>query len=102
MHQTNAPAEPAGFIPLHHESNCLLGFRSNAGPDELYDEARLRHNAVIGVLHALSCSAELDTLENHLLQDCVLAIRMLSSDAAALYSAAWAHMQAGQPSHQQL
>nr|WP_239482153.1 hypothetical protein [Pseudomonas insulae] len=85
----------------NNELSCLLGFRSNAAATELYDEARLRHDAVAGVLHALSGAADLNTLENHLLQDCILAMRLLCSDAAALYSAAWKKQQAGHPSHQQ-
>lgn len=46
------------------------------------------------MLHALTCSQELNNLENALLSNCLLALRILSTDAATLYAAAYAKQQA--------
>ena len=90
MHHTNTPSEPVGFTPFHaSELNCLLGFRSNAQASELYDEAMLRHHAVLGLLCALSGTSDLNELAGEPLNGCIQAIRLLCSDASALYSAAW-------------
>ncbi|HEP8117505.1 TPA: hypothetical protein VDT59_000472 [Pseudomonas aeruginosa] len=66
----------------------LLTVRSDVTSAQLHDEAQLRQNAAVGMLHALSSASDLNTLENHLLLDCIMALRLLCSDAAALYSAA--------------
>jgi hypothetical protein len=79
----------ASFIPLHsNESNCLLGFRSDAKAIELYDAATLRQNAVLDLLCALS-GADLKPPASEPVNGCIQAIRLLCNDAAALYSAAW-------------
>lgn len=89
------PQQPqTGFTPLHNrELNCLLGFRSDACASELYDEAIQRQHAVLGLLCALSGTPNLDELASEPLGGCIQAIRLLCSDATALYSAAWYSVQ---------
>lgn len=90
MHQTDSPPSTAGFIPLDAcEPNCLLGFRSDAQASDLYDEAMRRQHAVLGLLCALSGTPNLNELASEPLSGCIQAIRLLCSDAAALYCAAW-------------
>lgn len=89
MHQT-APSMPPSFSPLTiGEFGCLLGYRSDALASELYDEAHQRLHAVIGLLCALSGTPNLNELSSDVLNGCMQAIRLLSSDSAALYAAAW-------------
>ena len=89
MHET-APSTHLGFSPFTiGEYDCLLGYRSNALASELYDEAQQRHNAVVGLLCALSGTPNLNELSSDVLSGCMQAIRLLSSDSAALYLAAW-------------
>lgn len=83
-----------GFTPLHaSEHSCLLGFRSDARAGELYDEAMQRQHAVLGLLCALSGTSNLNELSGEPLNGCIQAIRLLCSDAAGLYSAAWDRVQ---------
>ena len=85
-----------GFTPLHaNEHDSLLGYRSDAQAAELYDEARKRQHAVLGLLCALSGTSILNELSDEPLDGCMQAIRLLCSDAAGLYSAAWESMQRG-------
>lgn len=78
------------FTPLHSsEHNCLLGFRSDAKATELYDEAMQRQHAVLSLLCALGGTSHLNELADEPLGGCFQAIRLLCSDAAGLYSAAW-------------
>lgn len=89
MQQTNILSDSASNTPLALDAfNGLLTVRNNVTSDQLHDEAQLRQNAAVGMLHALSSGSDLNTLENHLLLDCIMALRLLCSDAAALYSAA--------------
>ena len=89
MQQTNILSDSASNTPLALDAfNGLLTVRNDVTSDQLHDEAQLRQNAAVGVLHALSSGSDLNTLENHLLLDCIMALRLLCSDAAALYSAA--------------
>lgn len=89
MQQTNILSDSASNTPLALDAfNGLLTVRNDVTSDQLHDEAQLRQNAAIGMLHALSSGSDLNTLENHLLLDCIMALRLLCSDAAALYSAA--------------
>ncbi|HHG4845334.1 TPA: hypothetical protein ACVGJ9_005129 [Pseudomonas aeruginosa] len=89
MPQTNIPP---GTIDSAHQAldafNGLFTVRTDVTSCQLHDEAQLRQNAAVGMLHALSSASDLNTLENHLLLDCIMALRLLCSDAAALYSAA--------------
>lgn len=87
MHQSESTPE---FTPLHaSEHSCLLGYRSDAQADELYDEAMQRQHAVLGLLCVLSDTSNLNELADEPLGGCIQAIRLLCSDAAGLYSAAW-------------
>ena len=89
MQQTNILSDSASNTPLALDAfNGLLTVRNDVTSDQLHDEAQLRQNAAVGMLHALSSGSDLNTLENHLLLDCIMALRLLCSDAAALYSAA--------------
>jgi len=89
MQQTNILSDSASNPPLALDAfNGLLTVRNDVTSDQLHDEAQLRQNAAVGMLHALSSGSDLNTLENHLLLDCIMALRLLCSDAAALYSAA--------------
>ncbi len=91
MHQSDSTP---GFTPLHaSEHNCLLGFRSDARAGELYDEATLRQTAALDLLCALSGTSKLNELTSEPLSGCIQAIRLLCSDAAGLYSAAWDRVQ---------
>ncbi|MCY1283402.1 hypothetical protein D9M68_212270 [compost metagenome] len=93
MHQSNSSP---GFTPLHaNEYSSLLGYRSDAQAAELYDEAMQRQHAVLGLLCALSGPSILYELSDEPLAGCMQAIRLLCSDAAGLYSAAWESMQRG-------
>lgn len=93
MHQSNSSP---GFTPLHAgEHNSLLGYRSDAQAAELYDEAMQRHHAALDLLCALSGTSVLSELSDEPLGGCIQAIRLLCSDAAWLYSAAWESMQRG-------
>ncbi|VXC15455.1 conserved hypothetical protein [Pseudomonas sp. 8AS] len=83
-----------GFTPLHAgEHGSLLGFRSDAPATELYDEAVQRQCAALSLLCALSGSSNLNELSGEPLSGCMQAIRLLCSDAAGLYSAAWESVQ---------
>jgi len=85
-----------GFCPLHHDNHSsLLGYRSDAQAAELYDEAMQRQRAVLGLLGALSGTSNLNQLSDEPLDGCMQAIRLLCSDAAGLYSAAWEIMLRG-------
>lgn len=89
MQQTNIRSDSTSHTPLALAAfNGLLAVRSDVTSDQLHDEAQLRQNAAVGMLHALSYASDLNTLENHLLLDCIMALRLLCSDAAALYAAA--------------
>lgn len=91
MHQSNSSP---GFTPLHAaEHDSLLGYRSDAQAAELYDEATQRQHAALGLLCALSGTSILNELSDEPLGGCIQAIRLLCSDAAGLYSAAWESMQ---------
>lgn len=91
MHPSNSSP---GFTPLHaNEHDSLLGYRSDAQATALYDEAVQRQYAVLSLLCALSGSSNLNELSGEPLTGCMQAIRLLCSDAAGLYSAAWAHVQ---------
>jgi hypothetical protein len=91
MHQSNSSP---GFTPLHaHEHSSLLGFHSDAKALELYDEAMQRQHAALGLLCALSSACNLNELATDPLSGCMQAIRLLCSDAAGLYSAAWDRVQ---------
>lgn len=93
MHQTDSTSKP-GFTPLYASKHgCLLGFRSDARAGELFDEAMQRQHAVLGLLCALSSTSDLNELASEPLSGCIQAIRLLCSDAAALYSAAWNSVQ---------
>ena len=93
MHQSNSSP---GFAPLHSdEHDSLLGYRSDAQAAELYNEAMQRQHAVLGLLCALSGTSILNELSDEPLGGCIQAIRLLCSDAAGLYSAAWESMQRG-------
>lgn len=93
MHQSNSSP---GFTPLHAgEHNSLLGYRSDAQAAELYDEAMQRQHAALDLLCALSGTSVLSELSDEPLGGCMQAIRLLCSDAAGLYSAAWESMQRG-------
>ncbi|VXD03970.1 conserved hypothetical protein [Pseudomonas sp. 9AZ] len=94
MHPPRATLEPNGFTPLHaDEFNCLIGFRSDAQASELYDEAMQRQHAVLSLLCALAGTPNLNELAGEPLSGCIQAIRLLCSDAAGLYSAAWESVQ---------
>lgn len=83
-----------GFTPLHTDAPlCVIGYPSNATAPDLYDAATLRHNAVLGVLCLLSSAPDLNELSTSNLQSCIQAIRILSEDAAALYTGAWQALQ---------
>jgi hypothetical protein len=85
-----------GFTPLRpREHNSLLGYRSDAQAAELYDEAMQRQHAALSLLCALSGTSILNELSDEPLGGCMQAIRLLCSDAAGLYSAAWECMQRG-------
>lgn len=89
MQQTNIISDSADYAPQALDAfNGLFAVRSDVTSDQLHDEAQLRQNAAVGMLHALSSASDLNTLENHLLLDCIMALRLLCTDAAALYSAA--------------
>ena len=89
MQQTNIPSSTTDSAPQALDAfSGLFTVRSDVTSDQLHDEAQLRQNAAVGMLHALSSASDLNTLENHLLLDCIMALRLLCSDAAALYSAA--------------
>lgn len=80
----------SNFIPFNSEDSCcVVGYRSGATPGELLDEATLRLNAVIGALHALSGSTNLNELNGGTLGQCFEAILILCSDAKALHAAAY-------------
>ena len=94
MHQSDSIPGAIGFTPLHaSELNCLLGLRSDARASELYDEAMQRQHAAFGLLCALSGTPNLNELASEPLNGCNQAIRLLCSDAAGLYSAAWDRVQ---------
>lgn len=83
-----------GFTRLHTgEHDSLLGYRSDAQANALYDEAVQRQYAVLSLLCALSDASNLNELSSEPLNGCMQAIRLLCSDAAGLYSAAWKSMQ---------
>ena len=91
MHPSNSSP---GFTPLHPgEHGSLLGFRSDAPATELYDEAAQRQCAVLSLLCALSGASNMNELSGAPISECMQAIRLLCSDAAGLYSAAWEHAQ---------
>ena len=93
MHPSNSSP---GFTPLlAGEHLSLLGFRSDAQATELYDEAVQRQSAVLSLLCALSGVSSLNELSDEPLGGCMQAIRLLCSDAAGLYSAAWESVQRG-------
>lgn len=78
------------FTPLHSDDPlCVIGYPSNATAPDLFDAATLRHSAVLGVLCVLSSAPDLNELSTSNLQSCIQAIRILSEDAAALYTGAW-------------
>lgn len=80
---------PDTFAPLHpHEIEGVLGYRSSATSLELYDEALMRQNAVLGVLAALS-GESLSELSSDLLDACLRGIEILASDGAALHRRAY-------------
>lgn len=90
----NTQRPQAGFAPLlPNDPRCILGFRSDASASELYDEASLRQHAALGLLGALSDTPSSSELASEPLSACIQAIRLLCSDAAALYSAAWNSVQ---------
>ena len=92
MHLSGIPR--LGFKPLHaNELNCLLGYRSDATSSELFDEATRRHHAVLSVLCALSGSSDIHELSAESLSGCINAVRILCSDSAALYEAAYVSVQ---------
>ncbi|MBD9483763.1 hypothetical protein IB229_12315 [Pseudomonas sp. PDM14] len=66
----------------------LLGYRCNATPFELLDAATYRQNAMIGVLHALSDSPRLNELSSGIINQCIEALLILSTDARALQAKA--------------
>lgn len=89
MQQTNIPSSTTESDPQALDAfSGLFTVRSDVTSDQLHDEAQLRQNAAVGMLHALSSASDLNTLENHLLLDCIMALRLLCTDAAALYAAA--------------
>lgn len=68
MQQTNILSDSASNTPLALDAfNGLLTVRNDVTSDQLHDEAQLRQNAAVGMLHALSSGSDLNTLENHLL-----------------------------------
>ncbi len=88
MQQTNIPSGTIdSALQALDAFNGLFTVRSDVTSGQLHDEAQLRQNAAVGILHALSSASDLNTLENHLLLDCIMALRLLCSDAAALNSA---------------
>lgn len=83
-----------GFTPLHSgDPLCVIGYPSNTAAPDLYDAATHRHSAVLGVLCVLSSAPDLNELSTSTLQNCIQAIRILSEDAAALYTGAWQALQ---------
>lgn len=89
MQQSNIPSRTTEPVPQALDAfNGLFTVRSDVTSDQLHEEAQLRQNAVVGMLYALSSASDLNTLENHLLLDCIMALRLLCTDAAALYAAA--------------
>ena len=91
MHQIDSTP---GFTPMHtNEHSCPLGFRCEARPGELYDEATMRQTAALDLLCALSSASNLNELASESLSGCIQAMRLLCGDAAGLYSAAWDRVQ---------
>lgn len=90
MHTPRINQEPVGFRPLRiNECNCLIGFRSDASPQDLYDEAELRQLTVLSLLRALGGTSNLNALTRETLGGAIEGIRLLCGDANGLYSAAW-------------
>ena len=91
MHQIDSTP---GFTPMHtNEHSCPLGFRCEARPGALSDEAPLRQTAALDLLCALSSASNLNELASESLSGCIQAMRLLCGDAAGLYSAAWDRVQ---------
>ncbi len=83
-----------GFSALHpNEPNGLIGYRSDATPEDLFDAATIRQNAAIGLLHALSDAPHLNELCRGTLSQCIEAVLILCTDAEALQAGAYESMQ---------
>ncbi|MDT4809707.1 hypothetical protein FQZ97_426050 [compost metagenome] len=93
--QPRTDATPSiGFSPLHpDEPNGLIGYRSDATPEDLLDAATIRQNAAIGLLHALSDAPHLNELCRGTLSQCIEAVLILCTDAKALQAGAYESMQ---------